>query len=443
MKVSIITSVYKGEKYIKHFLNDITKQTIFNECELVIINAASPENEEKHIMPFVEKYKNIKYFKLKEDPGIYAVWNLAIENSTAPYITNANLDDSKSIECIEKQASTLDKNPNVDLVYGETMETFKELETFDNNSSTQSFPCLDFSFQNLLKVNSPHSSPMWRREMHKKYGDFNPDYKYCGDYEMWLRAAQQGSIFKKINSKLSLYLRNKNGLSTKEENIAGALKEIQKIKNQYTSKPKIKETAPPLVNFGDLDFKFKEMTEIAVINDISKLNKIQTTTKYIFPTIKDTEDAYNFPVKIQNFLKKTKYKGGIITRVNPNLSKAKNKIIRLNQTKSPPWLSTDQSIFNCFIDNRIIASILFAIEIAKRNNTNEIFIKDLPPKEKLLPIERKFIIDVFYSSHSIIEISNKEGSDKLFPQMSNETAEKYITFNKQNEKISPNNLVPA
>jgi len=230
MKASIITSVYKGEKYINHFLNDITKQTIFNQCELIIINADSPENEEQYINPFLEKYKNIKYFRLEADPGIYAVWNLAIENSTAPYITNANLDDSKAHWCIEEQVFVLNQNPDVDLVYGETLETFKELETFNKNSATQIFPCLDFSLENLLKVNSPHSSPMWRRTMHDKYGHFDPAYKYCGDYEMWVRAAKQKSNFKKVNSKLSLYYRNKNGLSTKKSNLKAALEEIKKIR---------------------------------------------------------------------------------------------------------------------------------------------------------------------------------------------------------------------
>lgn len=230
MKASIITSVYKGEKYINHFLNDITKQTIFNECELVIINAASPENEEEYINPFLQKYKNIKYFRLNVDPGIYAAWNLAIENSTSKYITNANIDDNKAHWCIEEQSFILDQNPTIDLVYGETLETFKELETFNKNSASQSFPCLDFSLENLLQVNSPHSSPMWRRTVHNKYGYFDPEYKYCGDYELWVRAAKQGSIFKKINSILSLYYRNPDGLSTKTENLSLALKEIEKIK---------------------------------------------------------------------------------------------------------------------------------------------------------------------------------------------------------------------
>lgn len=231
MKVSIITSIYKGEQFIEHFLEQITRQTIFNKCELILINANSPEDEERHIEPFLEKFNNIKYFRLDVDPGLYAVWNLAIESSSAPYITNANLDDVKAPWCIEEQALELDFNPHIDLVYGATLETHKPLETFEKNSADKIFPCLDFSLENLLQVNSPHSSPMWRRSIHDKYGHFDTNYKYCGDYEMWVRAAKQKSLFKKIHSTLSLYYRNKDGLSTKESNLNQALEEIKNIKN--------------------------------------------------------------------------------------------------------------------------------------------------------------------------------------------------------------------
>jgi glycosyltransferase involved in cell wall biosynthesis len=230
-RVSIITSIHKGEKYISHFLNDITKQTIFNDCELILVNAASPENEKAYIDPFLERHDNIKYFELNADPGIYAVWNLAIESSTAKYITNANLDDSKAPWCIEEQAFTLDNSPDVDLVYGETLETKAPLETFLQNTADRIFSCPEFSLENLLKINIPHASPMWRRSIHEKYGHFNPEFKYCGDYDMWVRAARQNSLFKKINSHLVLYYRNPEGLSTKKENIKEATEEFKKIKS--------------------------------------------------------------------------------------------------------------------------------------------------------------------------------------------------------------------
>ena len=94
-KISILTSVYNGDEYIEQFLEDVTRQTIFEDkCELIMINANSPGNEEEIILKYKEKFPdNIKYTKLEEDPGIYGVWNLAVEMSTGEYLTNANLDD--------------------------------------------------------------------------------------------------------------------------------------------------------------------------------------------------------------------------------------------------------------------------------------------------------------------------------------------------------------
>src|SRR5690242_11897465 len=91
-RVSIITSLFKGDLFIESFMREIVKQTIFDQCELIIINANSPGNEEPAIFPYVEKHPNIVYLKLKEDPGIYGVWNMAIEMAQSNYIINANVD---------------------------------------------------------------------------------------------------------------------------------------------------------------------------------------------------------------------------------------------------------------------------------------------------------------------------------------------------------------
>ena len=56
-RVTIITSVYKGDKFIKGFLEDIVQQTIFNDCELIIINANSPEKEDDIIKRYADKYR--------------------------------------------------------------------------------------------------------------------------------------------------------------------------------------------------------------------------------------------------------------------------------------------------------------------------------------------------------------------------------------------------
>jgi len=235
-KISIITSVYKGDEYIENFMNDITRQTIFKEkCELILINANSPGNEEEIILKYKEKFpNNIKYKKLDNDPGIYGVWNLAIDMAEGEYITNANIDDRKAPNSLEIHAKKLYKNSDIDLVYADCLITDKSNETIENNSSMgrkYTFP--DFSLENLKIMNMPHNNPMWRKELHEKYGKFNDKYKSAGDWEMWLRAASKGSKFMKINATLGLYYFNPTGISTNPEHNSWKKKEEKEVYNLY------------------------------------------------------------------------------------------------------------------------------------------------------------------------------------------------------------------
>ena len=50
--VSIITSIYNGDAYISQFLSNITTQSYFSKCELILIDANSPQNEKKVINEF-------------------------------------------------------------------------------------------------------------------------------------------------------------------------------------------------------------------------------------------------------------------------------------------------------------------------------------------------------------------------------------------------------
>lgn len=235
-KISIITSVYNGDEYIEDFMKDITRQTIFKDkCELIIINANSPGKEEETILKYERQFpENIKYKKLEEDPGIYGVWNLGIDMAEGEYITNANLDDRKAINSLEIHAKKLYKTPEVDLVYSDSLITDRPNETMEQNSSMgrrYTFP--EFSLDNLKIMNMPHNNPMWRKSIHEKYGKFNDKYKSAGDWEMWLRAANKGSKFMKINSTLGLYYFNPTGISTNPENNSWKKKEEKEIYNLY------------------------------------------------------------------------------------------------------------------------------------------------------------------------------------------------------------------
>lgn len=236
--ISIITSMFNSENYIDRFMDNVISQTDFDQSELILIDA-NKDSEKRFVSNYIKKHQNIKHFhisdfNLTKDPGVYGCWNLGIQNSSGEFITNMNLDDSRSHVALEKQRECLNSNPEIDLVYYRTLETSEPNENFYKNSAKKEFPCFDHCYDFLLKVNSPHCQPMWRRSLHDRFGFFNETLMSAGDYDMWLRAASRGSKMKKIDEVLGLYYRNPDGISSGSKTLSKAIFEVNQIKKQYS-----------------------------------------------------------------------------------------------------------------------------------------------------------------------------------------------------------------
>jgi len=213
-RISILTSIYKGEIFIKHFLQEITKQTIFNQCELILINANSPQNEEKIIKPYLKKYKNIIYKQLKQRVTIYSAWNEAIKLARGEYLTNANLDDRLEYTCYETYAKTLDKYKDIDLVYSDGYQTNIINMAFAPHPKIGTIYKPEFSKLQLRYNCLPSFNPMWRRNLHDKFGMFNEKFTIVGDWEFWIRIAKNDVKFTKVPGFYGLAYHNPMGLST-------------------------------------------------------------------------------------------------------------------------------------------------------------------------------------------------------------------------------------
>lgn len=216
-KITLITSIKNAEAYIEQFMEDVVNQSIFEKCEWIIINANPPgkDFEDSIIQPYLQRHSNIKYSRLESDPGVYEVWNMAIGQSSGELITNFNCDDRRDSRNLEYLARALLANPNVDVVYYDSYITRKPNVRFaDIKRRAKRYRFEEFSFDALLRRNLPHNNPMWRRSLHDKYGYFSSDFLTAGDWEFWLRAASQGSVFMKHPKVLGAYYLNPEGLST-------------------------------------------------------------------------------------------------------------------------------------------------------------------------------------------------------------------------------------
>jgi GT2 family glycosyltransferase len=231
--ISIISTFYEGEKYLNNFLENITSQTVFDKCELILIDANSPGTEQQIVAEYADKHKNIVYHRLDERENITNSLNIAAKLAKGKFLTFAFIDDIKRKDCIEILLNNILNDKNLDLIYGDVLQTTNANETFESNSANGilfEHSTLPFSKENMIKC-LPGPMPLWKKSIHDNCGFLDAENcDFADDWEMWLRAVQHGCVFKKIDQTVGLYYAG--GRSNQEENLKQKQEEA-KIFYQY------------------------------------------------------------------------------------------------------------------------------------------------------------------------------------------------------------------
>ncbi len=210
-KVTALVSVYNAERFLRGCLEDLVAQTLFEQTEVLIIDACSPQNEAIIAEEFCALYPNIIYERTNAREGLYASWNRALKKARGTYITNANADDRHASKALEVLAAELDAHPEIALVYANSRITAQENATFSTAPLHGRMLWPAYDPIRLLYGCCVGPQPMWRRSLHEELGYFNEDYTIAGDYDMWLRMAEHYP-FKHVPKMLGLYLSHEHNL---------------------------------------------------------------------------------------------------------------------------------------------------------------------------------------------------------------------------------------
>ena len=231
--MTIFCTLFKGAKFIKGYMEDMVRQSIFKEVDFYILDCASPENEVSTIEPYLS-YPNIRYERLNEDPGLYAGWNICINNSNTDLVGNWNVDDRKTDWSLEVLRNCFALDKKVDVAYGLTAISEKANETWGEMTPFWYYQADDLTdWKDLIKNNHPHCMPVWKKDLHDRYGLFNEGYKTAADSDMWIRAAKGGAKFKFVRQPVGVYFRNPEGMSSKPENMKIMLDEVNKMRKEH------------------------------------------------------------------------------------------------------------------------------------------------------------------------------------------------------------------
>ena len=234
VKVNIIASVFNSDEFLEGYFIDIASQTIFSECALTLVAPNPSEKLKKIVEIYQRKFPNIHMLSLSEDPGISACLNLAIENVDSEYITIANVDDRRRADFLERLSLALDLNPECGVAYAPSFLSQVPNETFILRVSSQLYPCYEVDgLKSLLKHNSPHCCPFWRRSLNEQFGLFDTSLRTAADGDMWMKMAAGGVKFKMVPEPMSIYYFNPNGQSTNSKSAEYRRNEEASVKLRY------------------------------------------------------------------------------------------------------------------------------------------------------------------------------------------------------------------
>lgn len=231
-KCSLFCSFYKGSKFIKGYLDNVYEQSIFKDIEFIFLDCSSPENEWSDFLQKITE-PNIKYYRLDNDPGLYGGWNRAVKLCSSDIIGNWNIDDRKNKDGIEMMLKKFEQNPFLDVLYGITYVSRIANEKYIDNSFNEIYPVLPYSLENLIRHNSPHCMPLWKRNLHDRFGYFDESYKTASDGDFWLRCATGGATIGMMNHPVGLYYENPTGRSTNPETLQEMIQEVYQMRSKY------------------------------------------------------------------------------------------------------------------------------------------------------------------------------------------------------------------
>lgn len=232
--LGIFCVIYNGKDYVDGYLQDMLEQTIFRQTNFYFLDCASTDGSSEKILEMSKKYNNIFLKILEKDIGLYEGWNYCVKSwMKERYVGNWNIDDRKNPWSLETLLAHIQYDDSLDLVYGQTILTKEKNDNWKTCKSNIVYPCLPHTFDNLLKNNSPHCMPIWKRGIHEKFGYFNNKYKTAADTDMWLRACAGGAKMKMVHDIVGLYYENPTGRSTNPETLAEMVAEVNEVRSKF------------------------------------------------------------------------------------------------------------------------------------------------------------------------------------------------------------------
>lgn len=231
-QVTALVSTYNSSQWLPGCLDNLLSQTLADRLQIVVVDSGSEPEERERVESYQRVHPNIDYLRTGRET-LYASWNRAVQVARGSYLTSSNTDDRLCPHALERLALALERDPKLALVYADNWET-------NDPEAVRSWNGLAGPHRRVRR--GPYSrrrlalncicgpQPMWRRDLHERFGFFDESLEVCGDWDFWLRVSEAAPMLH-LDEPLGLYFRNHQGLELVDPE--RALREAQQIRLRF------------------------------------------------------------------------------------------------------------------------------------------------------------------------------------------------------------------
>ena len=189
-RVSVVTIVRDGERYIETAILSIRQQTL-RELEHVIIDDGSRDGTPEIIDRLAREDSRIRVIR-QEPLGIPVARNLGISESHGEYMAVLDADDVAMPDRLEKQVAFMDAHPDVGMLGGGEFALDTKTGAVAEIRHPQEHEAIRLAW--LYRQVFTHSATIMRRSVLDDVGGYDTEFSRGSDPELWARIAGRSRV---------------------------------------------------------------------------------------------------------------------------------------------------------------------------------------------------------------------------------------------------------
>jgi glycosyltransferase involved in cell wall biosynthesis len=252
-RISIITPVYNGAKFIEKTIVSVLVYAKNTEYEYILVNDGSTDES----LEIISKYKEQVTIISQQNAGEASAVNSGINASRGELGLVVSADDPLiSAQLFEEAFMRFEANPKLKVIYPD----WQMISNEDLPIRIVKSP--DYSFEVLLGQSKciPGPGAIFDMVAAKKIGGRSPHYRYVSDFDFWLRLSQFGE-FERIPRVLAQWRQHPESTSVSSRGVTMAKERIDVIEEflrMHPQRSKLARQAMAYANYNAAILAFFE-----------------------------------------------------------------------------------------------------------------------------------------------------------------------------------------